>query len=142
MRSVLLLLLTLYAHSQSIVFEDILEKKITTSGVAYIIKAQERVIYNSSPIKFLFGKHRYMSKNLYYKNGSFMKKDILINFKKAYWLEGKFYMKDCSGLFDEYHFKSKETIYSAAKLAFKKILYNHENQYYSNYIYYYNFNKN
>lgn len=110
---------------------DINERKITRYGVEYAIKAKERIFNPMNFMKLLLNKHRYTAKNFYYKNGTFIKKNISIHFEKAYWLEGVLYMKKCSGFFKNHKFQSKEVAYRPSKLSFKNILYSHEGKYYS-----------
>lgn len=128
--------------SQSLVFKNIYEKKLTNHDISYSIKAQKRVFKEANVVNFLVNKHKFVMQNLYYENGSFIKKNVFIEFKKAYWLEGKFYMKECNGVLEEAMFKSKEAIYENENLIFKNIFYQKDNKYFSNYKYQYHFKNN
>lgn len=68
-------------------------------------------------------KRQYASNSAYYLNGTFENKKAKINFKKAYWLEGVFYMEECSGKLPLFKFNAKELSIDKNRYIFKTIKY-------------------
>lgn len=94
---------------------------LTCKGVSYSISSKKRFIkYNKKNIdifQILKNKKKYVSNASYYLNGVFETKNVVINFKKAFWLEGILYLEECKGKLPSYG------VFSAIEIRFKTNIY-------------------
>ena len=111
---------------------DVIEYKINNENVVYKITAQSKIInvQNLKKSLFLLSKEDVVANNIFYTNGIFEAKDMKINFKKAYFLEGKFIMLDNIGNYKNSYFQSKKTIFTTEKLEFEDLFISIENKQY------------
>lgn len=109
---------------------DLIEYKMNDKKLIYKITAEKKTINNQNlKNSFLFlNKENLISNNLYYSNGIFETKDMKIEFKKAYFLEGNFVMIDSLGNYKNTYFKSKKIIFNNDKLDFENVFINFENK--------------
>jgi len=85
-----------YLQADDIIFQDIKEMEYTTAGLSYIIRANQKTI-NIDKLKkiSLFNRKKVLSDSIYYRDGTFNKCNIAVNFHKGYFFEGAFLMDNC-----------------------------------------------
>lgn len=107
----------------NIKINNIVEHKINDEKLIYKITAQTKDINNQNLRKnFTFStKEEVISRNIFYTNGIFEAKNIKIEFKKGYFLEGDFVMIDTAGFYKENEFQSKKTIFKYNSLDFEDV---------------------
>jgi len=124
-KKVFLLLLFTFSFtysSTSIKLNNIEEYKITKEKVLYKIEAKSKNINYKKLKKFrFFNKEKIVSNSSYYLNGKFSSKDLKIDFKKAYFLEGKFVMLEPKGFYKTNPFNAKKAIFSKKDLFLKNV---------------------
>lgn len=103
---------------------DLVEYKMNDKKLIYKISAEKKTLNNQNLKKsFLFlNKENLISNNIYYSNGVFETKDMKIEFKKAYFLEGNFVMIETNGFYKEYKFNSNKTTFKHDKLELENTL--------------------
>lgn len=119
----ILLAYNLYANNDVLTFfEDIKESKLTKRGLVYNIFAEAKEI-NRINIKkfFILNKEEVMSNYIFYRNGLFKTKGLEIDFKKAYFLEGNFIMKNIQGKYNKKRFKAKKAIFKYSTLELENL---------------------
>lgn len=111
---------------------DLIEYKMNDKNIVYKITAEKKITNNQDLKKTLLfiNKEDIVSNNLYYINGIFESKDMKIEFKKAYFLEGNFIMIDTNGFYKENIFQSKKTIFKLTHLELENVIINIENKLY------------
>jgi hypothetical protein len=115
--------------SQEIIIENLQEKKFDKNSLIYILKAKQKKIYPKRLKKIhLFNRKKQMAKSVYYTNGTFYKKNIKVDFKKGYFLEGVFYMQDCFAHQKDSTIKAKEAKYKYPNIEFSKVLLKRKNK--------------
>lgn len=107
----------------NIKFNNIIEHKINNEKLIYRITAKTKEVNNQNLKKdFIFvRKEEIISNNIFYTNGIFEAKNIKIEFKKGYFLEGDFVMIDTAGFYKENEFQSKKTIFKFNSLDFEDV---------------------
>lgn len=114
----------------SLSIENLTEYKISEQNVILKITAEKKIINNQDLKKVLFfvNKEEIVSNKIYYENGFFEAKDMQIEFKKGYFLEGVFIMIDSLEKYKESNFQSKKTIFKYDKLEFEDVFIKIENK--------------
>ena len=65
--------------AKKITINNLQERKLTTSGLAYIVKANKKIIDIENLKKFnYFNRKKNISESIYYDNGTFYKKNIKV----------------------------------------------------------------
>ncbi len=121
-----LLTLSVFLQAGSVEIVGVTQYSLTTKGISYSITSQKRIIKPPKKVSILTisKKQEYISNSAYYTNGTFKNKNSTIKFKKAYWLEGTFYMQECAGEMPHYSFVAKKVSYKKSGLYnFKNIRY-------------------
>ena len=91
-----------FSNIKEISFDNDVSKK-------YIIYAKKKIINFKELKKFnLFNKKKIIPQNLYYEDGYINKFNKKIFFKKGYFLEGIFYMKNVQFDINNIHYDAKE----------------------------------
>ena len=86
----------------------------------YFIKANKRII--NTKTKFKLNTKDMVRNNSYYKDGEFVTKKITVKFKKAYKYNSKFYMENCSGIYNGSKFKSNIAVKYNNYIEFNRIV--------------------
>lgn len=116
----LLLISTTLFSTPSIKLNNIQEYKITQEKTEYKIEAITKNISYKKLKKFRFyNKDKIASNSSYYLDGNFSTKILNIDFKKAYYLEGKFIMLNLKGKYKDITFFAKKAIYFKDNLTLK-----------------------
>lgn len=123
-------------QTNEITLNGIKEKKFTSTGLDYIIKADKKTIdYLKLRKIHLFNMKEIMSQALYYNNGSFYQKQIKVDFERAYFYEGNFYMQNCFSNTETGSIKAKSAIYKKKYIDFKDLVLEKENKKYHKFKY-------
>lgn len=62
-----------------------------------------------------------MRESIFYTNGTLKTKDLKIDFKKAYFLEGNFIMNNAKGKYNKKEFTSEKAIYKYSTIEFQNL---------------------
>lgn len=120
---ILVILSFSYLYSGQFIFEDINEYKINNEKVDFIIEAKIKKIDLQRIKKFkLYNKESLISTSSYYEDGMILKKDLRLNFKKAYFLEGNFIMNDISGEIKDITLNGKKAVLKKEEIVFDNVL--------------------
>ncbi|MGA1941435.1 hypothetical protein [Arcobacter sp. YIC-310] len=107
--------------STEIVFNKIEEFKINQENILYIIKADIKHVDLKKLKKFkFFNKEQIISQASFYEKGTFIKENIKLHFKKAYFLEGDFIMKNIKGKINNYKIEAKKATYTSTDIILEK----------------------
>lgn len=111
------------ASASKIIVKDIEERLFTTSGLAYIIIANQK-IFDLTKIKkiHLFNRKRIMSDSVFYKDGVFKIKNAEVSFEKGYFLDGEFIMINCSSNYNNSFIRSKMAKYKKTHIEFSGVV--------------------
>ena len=110
-------------YSSQLIFEDVSEYRINEAKVDFIIEAKTKKIDLERIKKFkLYNKESLISSSSYYENGVILKKDLRLNFKKAYFLEGNFIMNDISGKIKDISLNGKKATLKKEEIVFDNVL--------------------
>lgn len=108
--------------STEIVFNNIKEYKINKKNVLYTIESDIKKIDLKKLKRFkFFNKEQVASKASFYENGVFQNKDMTLNFKKAYYLEGNFIMKNIRGDINKYKIEAKKATYTRKSIILERV---------------------
>ncbi len=123
-------------NAQDIVINDIQERKFTKLALSHIIKATSKTV----DLKLLrkinfFNRKNIIANSIYYQNGTFYKKNIKIDFEKAYFYEGIFYMQNCYGKYQDGFIKSKTASYYNNQIEFQNLILKKEKKLYHKFKY-------
>ncbi len=117
-----LLSFSINLYATEIILSDIKEYKIDNQNIKYKIEAKSKTINYDTLKKFRFyNKKEILSKSSFYTDGSYSKKDLLISFKKGYFLEGSFIIFDIVGKYKDTPFKAREAKILKNKIDFKRV---------------------
>ena len=127
--------------ADSITFTGLSESWLTPAGVTHRIEAEKHILHIPRHLKlsFLTNKRDIVKQKAYYEKGRFYKEKAIVQFTKAYWLEGKFYMYGCSGTLPQHDFQAKEAVFDGQSISFKQIRYTQNQRHFSRYKYLYRF---
>ena len=115
---------------------NIQEREFTNEGFLYLIQAEKKVInYKKLRKMNLFNRKKIISEASSYQNGSFKNKQIEIDFAKAYFYEGDFYMQDCYCNYRNGTIKAKDAVYKKTYIEFKGLLLLENGKKYHKFIY-------
>lgn len=99
------------------------EKSFTTNGLAYIVQAETKIMDFEKLKKLnLFDRKNTIAKSIYYTKGTFHKKNIKVDFLKAYFYEGDFYMQGCFSTDINSSIKAKTALYKGDYIEFKDLV--------------------
>ena len=108
--------------STKITLHDIEEYKVNNKKVMFKITAQSKNIDYQKLKKFrVYNKEKVISNASYYLNGKFSTKDLQLDFKKAYFLEGNFVMHKLNGFFKNSPLRAKKAVFSGNNLFLKEV---------------------
>ena len=116
--------------------KDLQVREFTTSGLSYILEADQKTIDTTVLKKLnLFNRKKIVANSVYYTDGVFNKKNIKVTFKRGYFLEGVFYMKDCYSSNGKDYIKSKTAKYMGSFIEFSGVMMKKNNKQYRKYKY-------
>ena len=85
-----------YLQADDIIFKNIQEREYTTTGLSYILIANQKTVNIDKLRKInLFNRKKVLSDSIYYHDGTFNRYDIAVDFYKGYFFEGAFLMDNC-----------------------------------------------
>ena len=120
---ILLAYMSYASDNFNIKINGVRENKINEKGLIYKITAQTKDLKFDKIKKnfFFFNKEEVISNSIYYTNGYFETKDLKIDFKKAYFLEGNFIMINTLGKYKDQEFKSFKSIFKYTRLDLENV---------------------
>ena len=123
-------------HASGLTFEGIKERKFSKKKLEYILRAQKKIIDYKNLRKInLFNRKKTVADSLYYENGTLFQKNIQVNFKRAYFYEGDFYMQECYTKLSNGFIQAKTAIYKKRYIEYKDVLMEQDNKKYRKFTY-------
>ncbi|MEA2017566.1 MAG: hypothetical protein U9N59_03880 [Campylobacterota bacterium] len=102
---------------------DIKETSISNRGLQYILEAKQKIILTKKIKKLnIFNRTKIIEDSIYYLNGKFHQKNIVVSFQKGYFFDGKFYMENCNSKYKNKKITSKSAVYNKKSIVFKQVL--------------------
>lgn len=114
--------------SNQLINEYLEERKFDTKGLIYLLKAEQKTTDFDKLKKLnLFNRKHIISNAIYYDNGTLYKKNIKVDFKRAYFFEGDLHMENCYSFFEGATIKAKFAVYKKTHIEFKDLILKKDN---------------
>jgi len=123
-------------NANELMLHNLQEREFTRNGLLYVIKANKKIV-NFKRLKKIhfFNRKRLVSEAIYYQNGTLYQKHFKVDFEKAYFFEGDFYMQNCYATLQDGYIKSDFAIYKQNYVEFQKLVMKKENKIYHKFKY-------